>query len=120
MRLVMLNFSDDTHHKHLVELRAKHISRLRELEIKQATLGYNTPPEITLEIKDIQDRIDDIDKQLSKSNISEVETIFHKDLNSLIQHTENDFEEIKGKEDFVAPETGTVAYKSKFSFEYST
>jgi hypothetical protein len=68
-----------------------------------------------MEIKDIQDRIDDIDRQLSKTNISEVETRFNQDLDLLIQHTTNDFEEIKGKQDFVAPETGTVAYNHIFA-----
>src|SRR6266508_5949381 len=116
----MLNFSDDAHYQHLVELRKKHIYRLRELELKQAAFGYSTSPEIIMEIKDIRDRIDDLDKQLSKFNLAEVHTIFSQDLNTLLQQTENDFEEIKGKQGFVAPEQGTVAYKSKFSFEYST
>ena len=116
----MLNFSDDAHYQHLVELRKKHTYRLRELELKQAAFGYSTPPEIIMEIKDVRDRIDDLDKQLSKFNLTEVHTIFSQDLKPLIQQTESDFEEIKGKQGFEAPEQGTVAYKSKFSFEYST
>jgi hypothetical protein len=115
----MLNFSDDAHYQHLVELRNKHVDRLRELELNQAAFGYSTSPEIIMEIKDIRDRIDDLDKQLSKFNLAEVHTIFSQDLNTLIQQTANNFEGIIGKQGFVAPEQGTVAYKSKFSFEYS-
>jgi hypothetical protein len=67
-----------------------------EVEKKQATSGCNTLPEMSYE------------------------TTFQQDLNALIQQTVNNFEGIKGEPDFIASDTGSVCYKSKFSFEYST
>lgn len=46
--------------KHLTELRDRLIRRLRELEKKQATLGYSADPSIELEMQEIRDRLENI------------------------------------------------------------
>jgi hypothetical protein len=94
--------------------------RLQLLREKKAQLGISADPSIDLEIEDIENKIDNLDKQLTKLNLSGIETLFYQDLNTLIQQAENDFEGKKGKQDFSDTETGSIAYKSKFSFEYST
>lgn len=98
--------------------------------LKEQAAGYgklNVPSHILTQIEDYEAEIDELqaeldalDKQLSRFNIPGVETRFHQDLNSLIHHTNNDFEEVKGRKDFVHSESGSICYKSKFSFEYST
>src|SRR5262245_61404369 len=49
-----MNIDDLAHKQRLLEA---HIRRLRELEVIAATKGQNCPPEVTIEIVDIQRQI---------------------------------------------------------------
>lgn len=53
-----------TNPKHLTNLREAHIRRLEVLQVQQATFGLHCPPHVTLEIQDIEAKIDNINEQI--------------------------------------------------------
>jgi len=53
-----------TNPKHLSNLKEAHTRRLEVLQIQQAQFGIHCPPHITLEIQDIETKIDNIDEQI--------------------------------------------------------
>lgn len=52
--------------EHLETLRQLHLQRLRPLEIREATYGLRTEPEVLIEIESIKQKVADIDAQLSE------------------------------------------------------
>lgn len=54
-----------TNTEHINNLILAHTRRLRDLEIRQATFGLNVPPEISIEIENIQDDIAKLNAQLN-------------------------------------------------------
>src|SRR5262245_292910 len=57
--------------EHLQDLRQRHQRRLRELERQAATFGASTPPEVRVEIEDIQSEIARIDAALARSRAAD-------------------------------------------------
>lgn len=51
--------------KHLESLRQLHLQRLRVLEERVATFGFNTPPEVHIEIQNIRAELNRLEIQLS-------------------------------------------------------
>src|SRR5262245_45136132 len=54
---------DELEHTH--RLLAAHRRRLQELEVKAATLGLNVSPEVTIEIGNIRDQIEQLQNDLA-------------------------------------------------------
>ena len=54
---------DSSELKHLEELREAHQRRLRSLELKAATYGLDTPPQIAIEITEIRARVVQLGQQ---------------------------------------------------------
>lgn len=55
---------DEEQRRHRLEIRKLLVRRLHELEKRVAILGINTPPEVTIEIADIRERIAEVDREL--------------------------------------------------------
>lgn len=53
--------------EHLLELRHTFRRRLMILQQKEAFQGQSTPPEVTMEIEDINQKVDDIDRKLIRT-----------------------------------------------------
>jgi hypothetical protein len=54
----------DEQRQHLETLRQAHLRRLRELELKAAAFGLNTPAEFATEMADIRAKLTELDQQL--------------------------------------------------------
>src|SRR5215213_7296429 len=55
---------------HLRRLIEAHKERLRILEVRAATSGLETPPQIQIEIDNIKRQIEMLEQQMSKNNLS--------------------------------------------------
>jgi TIR domain len=69
-----MNSYNTTQINHLLDLQHRLNRRLRELEKKQATFGYSTPPEINTEIEDINLKLKNIEQQLLELSTEELKS----------------------------------------------
>jgi tetratricopeptide (TPR) repeat protein len=66
---------DDEQLRHLERLRETSLRRLRLLEEQAARSGPRTPPEIIIEIEDLQHALADLEQQLSSARTAEAEAV---------------------------------------------
>lgn len=59
----------------LVELRDAHRRRKKHLELHAATIGMSTSPELTIEIEDIESRIEDVERSILRLRYQEARMI---------------------------------------------
>jgi len=107
---------DEDEIKHLQELRAKYVNNLRQLRLQEADHGLNAPLNIVNGIAKHEKLIAEVDTKLQTIRQGS-HTLFQIDLAKLLQHIENDFQNIKGE--LIHSENGFTSYKSLFSFENS-
>jgi hypothetical protein len=55
--------------EHIEKLRSAYEKRLRILELKEAQQGYNTPAEVLMEITDLQNKIEALDRRLQSRDL---------------------------------------------------